>query len=82
MLRARCTYLTDLSRLRNEALAHSRSAELIQAECDLIRVNKVITRHWLRCPICKLQDARARAAAMRLRPIAAEAPLALLDMAS
>jgi hypothetical protein len=90
MLRARCTYLTDLSRLlqekyqlRNEALAHSRSAELIQAECDLIRVNKVITRHRLRCPICKLQDARARAAAaMRPRPIAAEAPLALLDMAS
>jgi hypothetical protein len=89
MLRTRCPWLDDLSKLlqekyqlRNEALAHNSSAGLMKAECDLIRVQKVITRHRLRCPHCKLQDSRAMATVMRPTLIAGESPLALIDMAS
>jgi hypothetical protein len=89
MLRTRCPWLNDLSnllqekyQLRNEALAHNCSAELMKAECDLIRVQKVITRHRLRCPHCKLQESRAMATVMRPRPIAGKSPLALIDIAS
>jgi hypothetical protein len=89
MLRTRCPWLDDLSKLlqekyqqRNEGLAHNCSAELVKAECDLIRVQKVITRHRLRCPHCKSQDSRAMATVMRPKPIAGESPLALIDMTS
>jgi hypothetical protein len=89
MLRTRCPYLTDLSKLlqekyqlRNERLAHNDSAELIRAECDLIRAHKVITRHRLRCPYCKSQDNCAMATVIRPQPIAGELPLALIDLAS
>ena len=68
MLRSRCRFLTDLGsllqekyQLRDKALAHNCSEELMEAECDLIRVQKVITRHRLRCPQCKAQDSRASA---------------------
>ena len=89
MLRTRCPWLDDLSKLlqekyqlRNEGLAHNCSAQLMKAECDLIRVQKVITRHRLRCPHCKLQDSRAITTVMRPRPIAGELPLALIDITS
>lgn len=89
MLRTRCPWLDDLAKLlqekyqmRNEGLARNCSAELMKAECDLIRVQKVITRHRLRCPHCKSQDRRAMATVMRPKSIASKSPLSLIDIAS
>jgi hypothetical protein len=88
MLRTRCPWLADLSKLlqekyqlRNEGLAHNCSQELTKAECDLIRIQKVITRHRLRCPTCKLQDSHATARVLRPGPVTGESPRVPIYMA-
>jgi major membrane immunogen (membrane-anchored lipoprotein) len=89
MLRTRCPWLSDLSKLlqekyqlRNESLAHNRSEDLMKVECDLIRVQKVITRHRLRCGTCKSQDSRATATVMRSKPVARESVQTWTQLAS
>jgi hypothetical protein len=89
MLRTRCPWLSDLSKLlqekyqlRNESLAHNRSEDLMKAECDLIRVQKVITRHRLRCATCKSQDSRATAAVIRPRLVPRESAQTWTELAS
>jgi hypothetical protein len=89
MLRTRCPWLADLSKLlqekyqlRNEGLAHNCSEELTKAECDLIRIQKLITRHRLRCPTCILQESHAAARVLRPGPVAGESQQVPIEMAS
>lgn len=56
------------------------NTNLLRAEYDLIRIQRIITRHRRRCENCKLQDSFSTLIPMRLRPLPGEAPIFPVDM--
>ena len=82
MLLSTCAQLKSLSTLlrekydvRNKNIARGfRDTNLLTAEFEIIRVQKVITRHRRRCSYCKVHETSALGADIRLRPLPSEAP--------
>ena len=82
MLLSTCAQLKSLSTLlrekydvRNKILARGcPDTNLLKAEFEIIRVQKIITRHRRRCSYCKLHEASAVISDIRLRPLPSEAP--------
>jgi hypothetical protein len=82
MLLCPCTELKSLSRLlrekydtRNEIIARGYpDANLLKAEGEIIRVQKMITRHRRSCSYCKRNETSAAGAEVRLRPLPSEVP--------
>jgi hypothetical protein len=80
MLLSPCAELKSLSTLlrerydvRNKILARGYpDPSLLQAELEIIRVQKLITRHRRRCLPCKLNETSAVGADARLGPLARE----------
>jgi hypothetical protein len=81
MLLSPCAELKGLSTLlrekydvRNKIFARGYpDPSLLQAEVEIIRVQKLITRHRRRCSQCKQNEASAVGADGRLRPLAKDA---------
>ena len=82
MLLSTCTQLKSFSTLlrekydmRNKIIARGfPDTNLLKAEFEIIRVQKIITRHRRRCSYCKLHETSAVIADIRLRPLPSEAP--------
>jgi hypothetical protein len=82
MLTTRCPLLSknakllqDLYNVRHKMMGREGSAaELRAVEYDLIRMHRVIKRHRMRCPQCKLNDGFTTRLDVRLRPLPSEAP--------
>jgi len=78
MLLSTCAQLKSLSTLlrekynvRNKIIARGcPDTNLLQVEFEIIRVQKIITRHRRRCSYCKLHETSD----IRLRPLPSEAP--------
>jgi hypothetical protein len=82
MLLSPCPQLKSLSTLlretydvRNKILARGYpDTNLLKAELEIIRVQKIITRHRRRCSYCKLHGTSVAGADVRLRPLPSEGP--------
>jgi hypothetical protein len=82
MLLSICDQLKSLSTLlrekydvRNKIICRGYpDTNLLQAEFEIIRVQKMITRHRRRCSQCKLSETSAATAEIRLRPLPSEGP--------
>ena len=82
MLLSTCAQLKSLSTLlrekydaRDKIIARGfPDTNLLRAELEIIRVQKIITRHRRRCSYCKLHETSAVIADIRLRPLPGEAP--------
>jgi hypothetical protein len=82
MLLFTCAQLKSLSTLlrekydvRNKIIARGHpDTNLLKAEVEIIRVQKIITRHRRRCSYCKLHDTSAAGAKIRLRPLPSDGP--------
>jgi hypothetical protein len=82
MLLSTCAQLKSLSTLlrekydvRNKIIARGcPDTNLLEAEFEIIRVQKIITRHRRRCSYCKLHETSAAISDIRLRPLPSEAP--------
>ena len=82
MLLSTCAQLKSLSTLLREKYdARDKitargfpDTNLLRAELEIIRVQKIITRHRRRCSYCKLHETSAVIADIRLRPLPSEAP--------
>ena len=87
MLLSPCAELKSLSTLlrekydvRNTILARGYpDPSLFQAELEIIRVQKVITRHRRRCSQCRQNENSAVGADGRLRPLAKETSFATIQ---
>lgn len=77
MLVSPCAQLKSLSTLlrekydeRNKIIARGYAdTSLLKTELEIIRVQKIITRHRRRCPHCKLNETSALAADARVKPL-------------
>jgi hypothetical protein len=65
MLYFPCVSLTHLSKIlgercdtRNKLIVRNLPADLLTAENDIIRINKLITTHRRHCQHCKLREIR------------------------
>jgi hypothetical protein len=75
-----CAQLKSLSTLlrekydeRNKIIARGYAdTSLLKAELEIIRVQKIITRHRRLCPHCKLNENSVVAANARLKPLPSE----------
>lgn len=75
-----CAQLKSLSTLlrekydeRNKIIARGYAdTSLLKAELEIIRVQKIITRHRRLCPHCKLNENSVFAANARLKPLPSE----------
>jgi hypothetical protein len=68
--------LRDLYDTQHKLISCDASAsELRFVEYDLIRTHRIIKRHRMRCPQCKLNNSFMTGSDMRLRPLPSEAPL-------
>jgi hypothetical protein len=82
MLFSTCAQLKSLSTLlrekydvRNKIIARGYpDTNLLKAEFDIIRVQRILTRHLRRCSYCKLHETSAVVADVPLRPLPSEAP--------
>jgi hypothetical protein len=82
MLLSPCAQLKSLSTLlreeydvRNKIIARGYpDTNLLKAEFDIIRVQRIITRHRRRCSYCKLHETSAVIADVPLRPVRSETP--------
>jgi len=73
-LKTLSTLLRDKYDVRNKILARGYpDPSLLQAEIEIIRVQKLITRHRRRCSQCKQNETSAIGADGRSRPLANEA---------
>jgi hypothetical protein len=80
MLVSPCALLKSLSTVlrekydeRNKIFAHGYAdTSLLKAELEIIRVQKIITRHRRRCPHCKLNGTHLVSADARSRPLPSE----------
>ena len=85
MLFSPCAQLKSLSTLlrekydvRNRIVARGcPDTNLLKAEFDIIRVQRIITRHRRRCSYCKLHETSAVIADVPLRPLRSEPPYLL-----
>ena len=69
------TLLREKYDVRNKIIARGfPDTNLLKAEFEIIRVQKIITRHRRRCSYCKLHETSAVIADIRLRPLPSEAP--------
>jgi hypothetical protein len=82
MLLSLCAQLKSLSTLlrekydaRNKIIARGYpDTNLLKAEVEIIRVQKIITRHRRLCSYCRLNETSAAGAEVRLRPLPSEGP--------
>jgi hypothetical protein len=89
MLHFPCASLGDLAgqlsekyEVRNKVIARSfQDPDLLSAENEIIRINKLISSHRRRCPNCKRQEGRATLSSKNLRRIPTEL-LRPMDLAS
>jgi len=90
MLPSACPKLKGLSKLLREKhdvrnrmiVCGFPNTNLLRAEYDLIRIQRIITRHRRRCQDCKLQDNFSTLSPIRLRPLPSEASIFPVDMMS
>jgi hypothetical protein len=89
MLHFPCASLDDLAGqlsekydVRNKVIARSfQDPDLLSAENEIIRINKLISSHRRRCPHCKRQEGRVTLSPKNLRRIPIEL-LRPMDLAS
>jgi hypothetical protein len=82
MLLSTCAQLKSLSTLlrekydaRDKIIARGYpDTNLLKTEFEIIRVQKIITRHRRRCSHCKQHETSAAGAEIRLRPLPSEGP--------
>jgi len=80
MLASHCAQLKSLSTLlrekydeRNKIIARGyANTSLLKADLEIIRVQKIITRHRRRCPHCKLNESCLLSADARSRLLPSE----------
>ena len=80
MLQFTCDSLSGLARmLRDKYDVRSKmivrnfpDAALLLEEYEIIRINRLITRHRRRCPQCKFQGSFVASGVKRLRPMTAK----------
>jgi hypothetical protein len=90
MLRFPCGSLRSLAKLlrerydaRNKMVIRNFSdPEMLAIEYEIIRINKLITRHRRRCPHCKVQESLVTLNPKRIRSLSPETPYFSLDMIS
>ena len=78
LLGEQAAHLRDLYDMQHKLMSRDGSAlELRAVEFDLIRMHRIIKRHRMRCPQCKLNDRFTfpMHSDVRLRPLPSEAPL-------
>jgi hypothetical protein len=73
-LKSLSTLLREKYGVRNKIIARGcPDTNLLKAEFDIIRVQRIITRHRRRCSYCKLHETSA-VIAVPLRPLRSEPP--------
>jgi hypothetical protein len=90
MLHFPCASLSNLAKsLREKYAVRSKmivrnfpDSNLLAAEYEIIRVNRMITRHRRRCPNCKLHEIEVMMNPKRLRYLAREIPELSTNLAS
>jgi hypothetical protein len=74
-LKSLSTLLREKYDVRNMIIARGYpDTNLLKAECEIIRVQKIITRHRRRCSYCKLNETSVMGAEIPLRPLPSEGP--------
>jgi hypothetical protein len=75
LLKKNAKLLRDMYDKRDRLIARGGSAiELKAAECDLVRMHRIIKRHRTRCPQCRLNEGFLTGSPMRPIPLSSEAP--------
>jgi len=85
-----CASLSNLAKLLRERydvrskmiLRNSPGEDLLMAEYEIIRINRLITRHRRRCSHCKARESVIALSPQRLKSLSAETPRFPMNMAS
>jgi hypothetical protein len=85
-----CASLNSLAELLRERydvrskmiLRNFPDEDLLMAEYEIIRINKLITRHRRRCSQCKARESLMALSPQRLKSLSVETPRFPMDMAS
>jgi len=90
MSQFQCPLLSNLARLLREKydvrqkmiLRAFPDRDLLRSEYEIIRIQRLITRHRRHCPSCELREGLGSVPGARLRPFPEEAPIFPIDVAS
>jgi hypothetical protein len=85
-----CASLSNLAKLLAERhdvrskmiLRNFPDEDLLMAEYEIIRINRLIARHRRKCPHCKARESLMTLSPQRLKSLSDEAPRFPMNMAS
>ena len=83
-----CPLLSDLARILREQydlrqkmiLRAFPDSDLLRSEYEIVRIQRLITRHRRHCPSCELRESHVTLPAVRLGPFPGEAPIFPVDV--
>ncbi len=89
MSQFQCPLLSNLARLLRDRydvrqkmiLRAFPDRDLLRSEYEIMRIQRLITRHRRHCPSCELRESLAATPAERIRPFPGEAPIFPVDLA-
>ena len=90
MSQFQCPLLSNLARLLREKydvrqkmiLRAFPDRDLLRSEYEIVRIQRLITRHRRHCRSCELRESMVSIPGMRLRSFPEEAPIFPIDVAS
>jgi hypothetical protein len=90
MSQFQCPLLSNLARLLREKydvrqkmiLRAFPDRDLLRSEYEIVRIQRLITRHRRHCPSCELRESFVSIHGARPRPFPEEAPIFPVDLAS